>query len=221
MTDKLSARWRAGIDIGGTFTDFVLYDNASGDLHLHKLLTTPHDPADAALAGLDELLARAGVLFEDLDEIVHGTTLVTNAVIERKGAKLGFLTTRGFRDLLELGREQRYDIYDLFLKFPAPLAARDLCLEVGERVDRDGMINQALDVEELRTVFSTFEEQGVEAVGVCLINAFRNPAHEQLIGSSRASTSPTWRSLFRTKCVPKFWNMSVPSRRAPTPMSSL
>jgi 5-oxoprolinase (ATP-hydrolysing) len=190
MTHDGRMRWRAGIDIGGTFTDFVLHDGQSDSLHLHKRLTTPHDPSEAALAGLAELLGDAGLSFADLDEIVHGTTLVTNAVIERKGATLGFLTTRGFRDMLEMGREQRYDIYDLFIEFPAPLAPRNLCLEIGERIDRDGGVVEAVTAEDIRRQLSALRAAGVEAVGVCLVNAFRNPAHEALIGSIARAEFP-------------------------------
>lgn len=96
-------RWRVGFDIGGTFTDFILYDAAEGQVTLHKALTTPHDPSQAALQGLAELLAMRGLTHADVSEMVHGTTLVTNAVIERKGARLGLITTRGFRDVLEMG----------------------------------------------------------------------------------------------------------------------
>ena len=132
------SRWRVGFDIGGTFTDFILYDGAKTEVTLHKALTTPHDPSKAALAGLTELLALRGLAFADIGEMVHGTTLVTNAVIERKGAQLGLMTTRGFRDILEMGTEQRYDIYDLFVSFPEPLAPRHLRFEVDERIDARG-----------------------------------------------------------------------------------
>ena len=115
--------YRVGLDIGGTFTDFVLYDSEQRRVALHKCLTTPHDPSIAALEGLGALTAEADITLADVAEIVHGTTLVTNAIIERRGAKLGLLTTHGFRDILEMGTEQRYDIYDLFLSFPDPLVS--------------------------------------------------------------------------------------------------
>jgi hypothetical protein len=119
----MSARWRIGFDIGGTFTDFILADAEAGSIRLHKCLTTPHDPSVGALAGLAELTEAGGIALSDVAEIIHGTTLVTNAIIERKGAPLGLITTQGFRDLLEMGTEQRYDIYDLFLRYPDPLVA--------------------------------------------------------------------------------------------------
>ena len=140
-----SARWRIGFDIGGTFTDFVLFDEETRDVTLHKRLTTPKDPSEAALLGLDEIVAQRGIQLSDIGDMVHGTTLVTNAVIERKGARLGLITTQGFRDVLEMGAEQRYDIYDLFLAFPEPLAPRDRRLEAVERVGPDGAVLRALD----------------------------------------------------------------------------
>ncbi|WP_066819165.1 hydantoinase B/oxoprolinase family protein [Sphingomonas mali] len=183
-------RWRIGFDIGGTFTDFVLYDGDAGSVRLHKRLTTPHDPSEAALAGLGELVAMAEIGLEDVGEIVHGTTLVTNAVIERKGAKLGLITTRGFRDSLEMGREQRYDIYDLFLRFPEPMASRDLRLEVDERIDRDGAIVQPLDRDAVRACLGELAAAGAEAVAVVLLHAYRNAEHERIIGEIARAEFP-------------------------------
>ena len=147
----MTARWRIGFDIGGTFTDFILLDTARHDIRLHKCLTTPHDPSVGAMAGLDALIAAAGLTLGDIGEIVHGTTLVTNALIERRGARLGLITTAGFRDLLEMGTEQRYDIYDLFLQYPAPLVPRRHRLEATERMDRDGNAVVPLDLDSVRT----------------------------------------------------------------------
>jgi 5-oxoprolinase (ATP-hydrolysing) len=135
-----SARYRIGFDIGGTFTDFIRLDAERSEIRLHKCLTTPHDPSVGALEGLGELLQAAGLTLADIAELVHGTTLVTNALIERSGARLGLITTRGFRDILEMGTEQRYDIYDLFLQFPDPLVPRRHRMEVTERMDRDGNV---------------------------------------------------------------------------------
>jgi len=120
----MGGRYRIGFDIGGTFTDFILLDAARSEISLHKCLTTPHDPSVGALQGLGELVDNAGIELSEVQQIVHGTTLVTNALIERRGAKLGLITTAGFRDILEMGTEQRYDIYDLFLQYPDPLVPR-------------------------------------------------------------------------------------------------
>src|SRR5436853_942315 len=142
--------YRIGLDIGGTFTDFVLYDAAARRLSLYKCLTTPQDPSVAALEGLAQLTAQAGISLAEVGEIVHGTTLVTNAIIERRGARLGLITTAGFRDVLEMGTEQRYDIYDLFLAFPEPLVPRHRRLEVRERLDRDGNVLAAPDEAQVK-----------------------------------------------------------------------
>ncbi|HVY15483.1 MAG TPA: hydantoinase B/oxoprolinase family protein [Rhodopila sp.] len=170
---------RLGFDIGGTFTDFVLADPATGALRLHKCLTTPEDPAIGALDGLRRIVADHGARFSDVAEIVHGTTLVTNAVIERKGARLGLITTAGFRDVLEAGTEQRYDIYDLFLTFPEPLVPRRRRLEVTERVDRDGNVVTALDADSVRRAARALRDAGAQAVAICFLNAYREPKHER------------------------------------------
>ncbi len=175
------AGYRIGFDIGGTFTDFILLDGTKGRLHLHKCLTTPEDPSVGALAGMDELLRTVGVDPSRVDHVVHGTTLATNAIIERNGARLGLLTTRGFRDVLEMGTEQRYDIHDLFLAFPEPLAARRDRREVGERISRDGDVLQAIDLDAVRREIREMMEDGIEALAVCFLHAYRNPVHERAV----------------------------------------
>jgi 5-oxoprolinase (ATP-hydrolysing) len=173
--------YRIGMDIGGTFTDYVVLDESTGELRLHKRLTTPADPADGALLGLQELLNRSGLQLSDCRTLVHGTTLVTNAVIERRGARTALFTTRGFRDILEIGHEQRYDIYDLFLQYPQPLVERRWRLEVDERVDRDGMVVRPLDLDAVRDQVREMTTAGIESVAVCFLHSYRNPAHEQAV----------------------------------------
>lgn len=175
------AKLRAGIDIGGTFTDFILFDEDAAAIRLHKCLTTPSDPSQGALSGLNDLVAAGGVTVADLGEIVHGTTLVTNAVIERKGAPVGLITTEGFRDILEIGSEQRYDIYDLFLTFPEPLVVRSHRLEVVERIGADGGVIKPLDEASVIRAVDELAADKVEAIAVCLMHSYRNPAHEQRI----------------------------------------
>ncbi|MEF2070317.1 hydantoinase B/oxoprolinase family protein [Consotaella aegiceratis] len=198
-----NGRYRIGFDIGGTFTDFILYDAEGRTVRLHKVLTTPHDPSQAAMQGLDEIAQAAGIGLAEVGEILHGTTLVTNAVIERKGARLGLITTQGFRDILEMGFEQRYDIYDLFLSFPDPLVARDWRLEVPERIDRDGRIVTALDETAVHEMLARLDAAGVEAVGVCLINAYRNPAHELRIGEIARESFPHLAVSLSCEVVPE------------------
>ena len=174
-----SDRYRLGFDIGGTFTDFILADAKTRRLHLHKCLTTPEDPSVGALSGMRELLDAAGVELAQIGHVVHGTTLVTNAIIERKGARLGLLTTCGFRDILEMGTEQRYDIHDLFLTFPAPLVARPDRREIGERISRDGEVLEPLDRDAVRREARALRDAGVEAIAICFLHAYRDPAHER------------------------------------------
>jgi len=175
----LTRGYRIGFDIGGTFTDFVLLDDVSGAIHLHKVLTTSPDPAEGALAGLAEVCRRAGIRLADVGTLVHGTTLVTNALIERTGAPTALLTTRGFRDILEMGKEQRYDIYDLFLQFPPPLVPRRWRVELDERMSRDGEVLTPLDPARVREAARVLRTQGVKSVAISLLHAYKNPAHEQ------------------------------------------
>jgi len=178
MGDRI---YRLGCDIGGTFTDFVLLDDTTGEMKINKCLTTPKDPSDAVEQGIRELMKIEPGFMDDLQEVIHGTTLVINAIIERKGAKTGLITTKGFRDVLELGREIRYAPYDIFAEFPEPLVPRRLRLEVEERIRSDGSVLKPLDPVHAKEVVSTLVQMGVESIAVCLINSFENPAHEFMI----------------------------------------
>ncbi len=174
--------YHLGVDIGGTFTDFALLDVATGEIDVFKVLTTPRDPAQGALTGIRSFLAHRGISHESLANIIHATTLVANALIEHTGALVGLLTTRGFRDVLEIRTEQRYDIHDLFLRYPPPLSPRYLRRGIRERVDRDGRILVPIDSADVRAVVDAFKAAGVEAVAVSFLHAFRNPSHEKLVG---------------------------------------
>ncbi len=175
------ASYRLGCDIGGTFTDFVLVNDETGELQINKCLTTPADPSDAVEQGIQELLERIPGFMPHIDEIIHGTTLVINAILERKGAKAGLITSKGFRDVLELGRELRYDAYDIFAEYPLPLIPRYLRHEVRERISSDGRMFIELDTEEVRSVLSNLLDLGIESLAVCLINSYENPIHEKKI----------------------------------------
>src|SRR5215204_4667147 len=141
----MPGRYRVGVDIGGTFTDLILIDDTTGDLTVGKVLTTPTDPSVAVAEVLREALERSQAKAADVHGVIHGTTLVTNAIIERKGARTALLTTRGFRDAYEIAREHRYELYDLFLELPTPLVPRHLRLEVDERTYADGTTDRAPD----------------------------------------------------------------------------
>ena len=169
---------RLGCDIGGTFTDFVLLDDETGQILVYKCLTTPGDPSDAIEEGIRDLTLRVPDLPLKMREVIHGTTLVINAIIERKGARTGLITTKGFRDVLELGREFRYAPYDIFSEYPEPLVPRWLRLEVDERVRTDGRVLKALDETQALETIRKLADEGVTSIAVCLLNSFENPAHE-------------------------------------------
>ena len=173
--------YRLGCDIGGTFTDFVLLNDQTGELKIYKCLTTPKDPSDAVEHGIREMEKNTPGFVEKMDEVIHGTTLVINSIIERKGAKTGLITTKGFRDVLEIGRGIRYAPYDVFAEFPKPLIPRQLRLEVNERIRSDGTVLKPLDPEEARQAVRTLLDRGVESIAVCLINSFENPTHELML----------------------------------------
>ncbi|MEW5422577.1 hydantoinase/oxoprolinase family protein [Amorphus sp. 3PC139-8] len=168
---------RIGVDIGGTFTDFVLEDGAR-QFSL-KLLTTTDAPERAVIEGVREILAIAEVPATSVTAIVHGTTLATNAVIERKGAKVGFVTTEGFRDTLEMAYEHRYDQYDLLVDKPLPLVPRQLRFPVTERIGVDGRVLKPLDEAAVRAVGESLRNEGVEAVAIGFLQSFANHAHEE------------------------------------------
>lgn len=174
---------KLGIDIGGTFTDLVLLNDNSGKLHFAKTLTTYPDPTVGILNGVYEILQNFHVNISDISTLVHGTTLVTNAIIERKGAKTGFITTKGFEDVLEIGREMRYDIYDLFITLPPPIVPQNLRVGVKERLDKNGHVLTKISKKSLETAVTALNTEGVESIGVCLLHSFANPKHEQFIGN--------------------------------------
>ena len=180
---------KLGFDTGGTFTDFALLDDA-GRVHVHKVLSTPADPALAVLKGVDEVLARAGSVRREALRVFGATTVVTNAVLERKGARVAFLVTHGFRDLLRIRTEARYDLYDLGIRYPEPLVARDLCFDVTERVTVDGRVVTPLDEAEVRAIARRLVDEGVEAVAVCFLHAPSFPAHEARVGEILRETAP-------------------------------
>jgi N-methylhydantoinase A len=181
---------RIGADIGGTFTDLVLVDDAGALFRIAKVLTTPERPDQAVEEGIEDVLRQAGVPASEVAHVVHGTTLFTNALIERKGARTALITTRGFRDAVEIGREHRYDMYDLFMERPAPLAPRRLRFELSERVLADGSVQEPLDPDEVLRLIATLRAEKVEAVAVCLLHSYRNPAHEQAVGELLRAEAP-------------------------------
>ena len=181
---------RIGVDIGGTFTDLVWVDEATGSARVGKLLTTPKDPSQAVEEGVVSLLHEAEATAAAVRALIHGTTLATNALIERKGARVGLLATAGFRDAVEIGREGRYDMYDLFIDPPVPLVPRQLRIEVSERVQADGSVLRPLDPAQARAAVAQLGALGVEAIAICLLHAYRNPVHERALAGLCAELLP-------------------------------
>lgn len=177
---KPSALW-IGIDIGGTFTDLFIVDPAQGTAATSKVLTDHTDPTAAIERGLAEMIAAGSLVPENVERVVHGTTLVTNAVIMRRGALTALLTTEGFRDAIEIGTEHRFDLYDLGIEKPLPLIPRNLRRPIAERVLADGSIERDLDEEQARTEVNGLLDQGVNSIAVCLLHSFRNPKHERRV----------------------------------------
>ena len=162
-----------GVDVGGTFTDFALLKD--GQLVIYKLPTTTKDQALAFLAGVRDLGAGRGA------RVVHGSTVATNALLERKGAVTALITTKGFRDVLEIGRQNRPQLYALVGHRPPPLVPAGLRFEVDERRDAQGNVLRALDTAEVGPLLAAMQERGVETIAVCLLFSFLNPAHEQAV----------------------------------------
>ncbi|HBH01301.1 MAG TPA: methylhydantoinase [Candidatus Rokubacteria bacterium] len=194
---------RLGVDIGGTFTDLVVVDDATGVARVGKVLTTPKDPALAVEQGIQAVLPEASAAPGAVRAVVHGTTLATNALIERKGAKTALLTTAGFRDALEIRREGRYDMYDLFIDPPAPLVPRHLRREVSERLLADGSVLRPLDEDAARRVIAALAAEGIEALAICLLHAHANPTHERRLAELVQDLAPQIIASCSSEVVPE------------------
>ena len=169
---------RVAVDIGGTFTDIVVMGD-DGVLHESKVSTTPVDPSRAVVAGLEGLLRELAISAASIEEVLHGTTVGSNTILQRSGARTGLITTKGFRDVLEIGRIRMPDMFDLTWDKPKPLVPRRHRLEIVERIAADGSIVEPLNEASVATAGEELVAAGIEAVAICLINSYRNPAHEQ------------------------------------------
>ena len=174
-----------GIDVGGTFTDFFLVDEETGETRTHKVASTPDDPSRAILHGLRALAPRGALTF-----LAHGTTVATNALIQRRGGKVALVTTAGFKDLLEIGRQTRPKIYDLKADHPEPLVPREHRFEVAERIGPAGEVIRPLGDADIGRAISDVRESGAESVAVCFLFSFLNPAHEQQVGQALRAALP-------------------------------
>ncbi|MFM9847558.1 MAG: hydantoinase/oxoprolinase family protein [Hyphomicrobiaceae bacterium] len=186
----MSDVFRVGCDIGGTFTDFVLLNTATGAVHTAKRLTTPADPARAMLAGLAELSNAVPGYARSTERLAHATTLVANTIIERKGSKTALLCTAGFRDVIELRRYVRVTTYELFADPPTPLVPRYLRLPVDERTRADGSVLKPVDSEEIARIAAQLQAQDVETIAICFLHSFSNPANERAAAEVLAKLLP-------------------------------
>ncbi len=194
---------RVGFDVGGTFTDFVLQTD-DGVLHTGKRLTTYPDPSQACLEGLEALMAQAGVDPSALAQAVHGTTLGSNIVIERKGVGVALVTTRGFRDVLLIGREKRYQVYDLQIAKPEPLVDRSMIFEVTERTLADGSIRDPLEEDEARRLARQLRQDDVRSLAVCFLHSYLNDAHERRFAAIMAEEAPDIAVSLSADIAPQF-----------------
>ncbi|MEM7430056.1 MAG: hydantoinase/oxoprolinase family protein, partial [Pseudomonadota bacterium] len=176
---QLSGKARLAIDIGGTFTDVAIALPGSGSRFITaKCPTTPGDPVAGAMHGVSLALERAGLSPADIGGFIHGTTLATNALIERKGAQVGVITTEVFRDILEIAYERRYDQYDINIEKPDLLVPRERCFTVPERMNTKGEVLTPLETGSLDETLAALDAEGVTSLAICLLHSYANPSHE-------------------------------------------
>jgi N-methylhydantoinase A len=202
MTRGQTTLFRVGVDIGGTFTDIVFLE-ASGRLHTKKVSSSVDDYARAIVDGLREVFRDTGITGADLAEVLHGTTVASNAVLEQKGARTGLITTRGFRDVLEIRRLRMPRLYDLTWEKPPPLVERALRQEVTERIDAQGAVQTPLDLGEVEQALAQLRGEGVTALAVCLINSYANPVHEEQIKAVVSRQAPELVACYSVEVLPE------------------
>jgi N-methylhydantoinase A len=198
------ACFRIGVDVGGTFTDVCLVEEQTGKVKVAKVPSTPQDSSTGILNGVSLILEQARATVDQVTYLAHGTTVATNTLIQHSGAKVGLITTRGFRDLLELARQVRPDLYDLQVDKPEPLVRRDLRLEVDERVYADGRVERALAPDEVKRVVRALKHRGVEAIAVCFLYSYLFPQHERMVGESLRQEFPEAYVSLSHEVLPEF-----------------
>jgi N-methylhydantoinase A len=190
ITDMNMSPLSLGIDIGGTFTDLVILDPRDGRASIWKESTTPDNPSRGAVQGLKRLLETTGIEASSIGRVIHATTLFTNALIERKGVPTGLLTTAGFADVIEIGRERKYELYDLFLDMPKPLVKRSWRREVDERLDNMGNVVRPLQIDAVLRAAEDLVGDGIESLAIAFLHSYANPAHEQQAAEAIAKRFP-------------------------------
>jgi N-methylhydantoinase A len=192
-----------GIDIGGTFTDLLAINVANHKHTAKKVLTTPHDPSVGVMQIFNDMLEELNISADIVENVIHATTLVTNTLIERKGAKTALITSKGFRDILEIGREWRYDLYDLFIEMPEPLVPRNLRYEVPERILYDGSIHESLDLVQAAELIDRINSEEIEAIAVSFLHSYRNNSHEQRVEELITEKLPGVPVSLSSECIPE------------------
>lgn len=196
--------YRVGVDVGGTFTDLALYDTETDRLEFAKTPSTPANQALGVANGIRELMDRYNVSSAEIEFFIHGTTVATNTLLERKGAKTALVVTEGFRDVLQIGRQDRPDLYDWRIRRSDPLVPRHLRFEVTERVLHTGEVMTPLDYDSLASVIRSLKETEVEAVAICLLHSYANPEHEQAIGEAVHAGIPNVKLSLSHQILPEF-----------------
>ncbi|MER9596875.1 hydantoinase/oxoprolinase family protein [Mesorhizobium sp. M0244] len=183
--------YRIGVDVGGTFTDFALFNDLDHGIEFLKLLTTPADPSLAVLDGIEQITAVMGISVADVSDVRHATTIATNTIIQRNGPKTALITTQGFRDVQIIGRQRRAEIYDTSVDRPVPVVRRKYTWEVPERMLFDGTVHKVLDEDAVRRVAAEMLSADIESVGVCFLHSYANPAHEQRVAEILGEVAPS------------------------------
>ena len=200
----MTFRYRLGVDIGGTFTDATLINETTGEIRVGKVPSTPQDPSHGFMEATHRILREAAVSPDEVGYVVHGTTVATNSIIEGKVARTGFVTTDGFRDLLEIQRQIRPSLYDLQFEKPRPLTPRYLCFGVPERLDAQGNVLTPLDEGTVRTVAEQLRQEDVESIAVCFLHSYINPSHEKRTGEILREVLPDTIISLSSEVAPEF-----------------
>ena len=196
--------WTIGVDVGGTFTDFYAANNEEDIFHVSKTPSTPENPAEAILTGLVTLCEQFNIPLNKIERLSHGTTVGTNALIQRTGSRVALITTHGFRDLLEIGRQTRPHMYDLFKDYPSPLVDRELRIELRERIDADGKVVLVPKRDEISTAIEKVIAADVSACAIGFLFAFRNPIHERQVRKALRKRSPDMAISLSSEVQPEF-----------------
>lgn len=197
-------RYMVGVDVGGTFTDVTLVDSISGEIQNHKLPSTPYDPSKAIMNGIRDLLNQHNIPNEQVTYLAHGTTVATNALIERKGAETALIVTEGFKDLLEIARQTRPSLYDLFQEKPEPMISGELRFEVNERLYSNGLVRTPINKYQLREIIEEIKSKGIKSIAVCFLFSFNNPTHEQIAVEEIKKLYPSAYVSASHQIVPEF-----------------